>query len=233
MYVVITGASRGIGRALAYTYASHKYNLILTCEKNFALLEQIKKELIDLYNIKVIIKSGLIVEDDIKNINDDIYILINNAGKCQYDLCQDITYEKYKEIIYANLDYTFLTTKLIINKMKKNHFGVIINISSMWGIYGASNESIYAMTKGGINAFTKSLAKELEPIGVDVVAYAIGAVDTEMNNHLSFEEKKDFESTLTNKRMFTPNEIANTIYDETLKHAYKSGDIIELNNGLR
>lgn len=229
MFAVITGASRGIGKALAYKFASGGYDLILTCEKNIKILDDIKIDIEHTYNRKVIVKQGLLNEADLPN---DIYILVNNAGKCDYSLFQYVSYDKYKEIVYANLDYTFLTTKLISKTMIKAKLGVIINISSMWGILGSSMESIYSMTKGAINALTKSLAKEFKDSNIDVLAFALGAVDTEMNNHLNDEEKKDFVMSLENGKMWSPDEIAKKIFDITTFKNYNTGDIIELNNGL-
>ena len=230
MFVIITGASRGIGKALAYKFAEHNYDLLLTCEKNIDKLNGIKTDIESKYNKKVIAIKGELKESDLPN---DIYILINNAGKCDYNLIQDISYEKYKEIIYSNLDYTFLTTKLVSTQMIKKKQGIIVNISSMWGILGSSMESIYSMTKGGINAFTKSLAKEFKESNVDVIAFALGAVDTEMNGHLDEKEKAEFLKTLDNGRMFTADEVADKIYDIVCGKKYKSGDIIEMNNGLK
>ena len=157
MYIVITGASRGIGKALAYKFAEHGYDLVLTCEKNIDVLNSIKKDIEERFKRKVIAIKGEIEENVLP---DDIYILINNAGKCDYNLLQDVSIDKYKELVYSNLDYTFLTTKLVSKKLLKVKQGIIINISSMWGILGSSMETIYSMTKGGINAFTKALANE-------------------------------------------------------------------------
>lgn len=229
MFVVVTGASRGIGKELAYKFASHNYDLLLTCENNINELTKIKNDIESKFGKKVIIKKGLIEENEIPK---DTYILINNAGKCDYNLLQDVDYDRYKEIVYSNLDYTFLTTKLVSKVMLKNKQGIIANISSMWGILGASLESVYAMTKGGINAFTKSLAKEFRESSVDVIAFALGAVDTDMNKHLSEEERKSFELSLDNGRMFTAGEVADKIYEIVSNRKYESGDIIEINNGL-
>ena len=229
MFAVITGASRGIGKALAYKFAHNGYDLVLTCEKNIKLLNDVKNDIVTKYSRKVILKQGLLEECDLPN---DIYILINNAGKCDYNLFQDISYDRYKEIVYSNIDYTFLTTKLVCKKMLKAKQGVIMNISSMWGILGASMESIYSMTKGAINTLTKSLAKEFNYLGVDVIAFALGAVDTDMNNNLSEEEKNDFVKTLDNGRMLSAYEIAEKIYKIVLDKKYTTGEIIEINNGL-
>ena len=230
MFAVITGASRGIGKALAYKFSQHGYDLVLTCEKNIKLLNDIKKDIETKYNRKVIVKQGLLEEIDLPN---DIYILINNAGKCDYNLFQDISFDRYREIVYSNIDYAFLTTKIISKKMLKEKQGVIINISSMWGILGASMESIYSMTKGAINALTKSLAKEFKDSNVDVLAFALGAVDTEMNNHLNDDEKEKFLTTLDDGKMWEPYEIADKIYDIVVNKKYQTGDIVELNNGLK
>ena len=230
MYTIITGASRGIGKALAYKFAKSGYDLVLTCDKNIDLLNEIKNDIEKSFNRKVIVVKGELKE---VNIPSDVYILINNAGKCDYSLLQDISYDKYKELIYSNLDYTFLTTKLVSKQMVKVKQGVIINISSMWGILGSAMESIYSMTKGGMNAFTKALAKELRDSNVDVIAFALGAVDTDMNKHLTEDEKRMFLDTLDNKRMWTANEIADKIYDVVASKRYSTGDIIELNNGLK
>lgn len=230
MFVIITGASRGIGKALAYKFAEHNYELLLTCEKNIDQMNLIKDDIESKYNKKVIAIKGELKESDLPN---DIYILINNAGKCDYNLIQDISYEKYKEIIYSNLDYTFLTTKLVSKQMIKNKQGIIVDISSMWGILGSAMESVYSMTKGGINAFTKSLAKELKESNVDVIAIALGAVDTDMNSHLDDKERDEFLKTLDDGRMFTAEEIADKIYDIVSSKKYITGDIIEMNNGLK
>lgn len=229
MFAVITGASRGVGKALAYKYAEYGYDLVLTCEKNIEILNNIKEDIETKYKKKVIAKKGLLERDDLP---DDTYILINNAGKCDYNLLQDISYERYKEIIYANLDCAFLTTKIVSKKLLKNKQGIIINISSMWGILGSSMESIYSMTKGGINAFTKSLAKEFKESNVDVIAFALGAVDTDMNMHLTDEERKEFIKTLDNGKMWIADEVAEKIYNIVSNRKYNTGDIIEVNNGL-
>lgn len=230
MYIVITGASRGIGKALAYKFAEHGYDLVLTCEKSIDALNSIKKDIEERFKRKVIAIKGEIEENVLP---DDIYILINNAGKCDYNLLQGVSIDKYKELIYSNLDYTFITTKLVSKKLLKAKQGIIINISSMWGILGASMETIYSMTKGGINAFTKALAKELKDSNVDVVAFALGAVDTDMNNNLTSDEKEDFIKRLDNNRMYTTKEVADKIYNIISTNQYKTGDIIEINNGLK
>lgn len=238
MYAVITGGSRGIGKALAYEYAKHGFNLVLTCEKSLDLLAKIKDDIESNYRKKVIIKKGLLTDEDIKDISSDIYILINNAGKCDYNLLTDVSIDKYRELVETNLEYTFLTTKLISKYMIKKKQGVIANITSMWGILGSSCETIYSMTKAGLIGFTKAYAKEVMSSGVDVIAFALGAVNTDMCKMMATNEvmKKgidEFVKTLDGGRMYEPSEVATKIYDHISKNEYKSGDIIEINNGLR
>ena len=111
--------------------------------------------------------------------------------------------------------------------------GLIVNISSIWGIVGASLETIYSGTKGFVHTFTKALAKELEPSKIDVIAFALGMVDTEMNSHLSAEEKNEIASSLDNGKLFTKEEITQKIFEHVTNKNYKTGDIIPLDNGLQ
>lgn len=242
MYAVITGGSRGIGKALAYEYAKHGFDLVLTCEKNIDLLNNVKLDIEKQYKKKVIVKKGLLDENDIKDIASDIYILINNAGKCDYNMLTDVSIDRFREIVYANLEYTFFTTKLLSKYMIKKKDGVIANITSMWGILGSACEVVYSLTKAGLIGFTKAYAKELKDANVDVIAFALGAVNTDMCKEMVslYKDKEELEKgiaefvkTLDDGRMYEPNEIAEKIYDYISKKDFSSGDIIELNNGLK
>lgn len=239
IYAVITGASRGIGSALANECANAGYGLILTCEKNIELLEMLKSS-IETKNPKLkesihCIKGNL--NENILNAllkkDDQIFLLINNASKANYKLLQDLTIEEWNDLLKSNLTTVFENTKAVLHNMIHNKQGIILNISSMWGLVGASNEVAYSATKGGVNIFTKALAKELEPNNIETFALALGMVDTDMNKHLTKEERKAVENTLTNKKMFSKEEIANKIFDIIKYHKFKNGEIIEINNGLK
>ena len=232
MFVVITGASRGIGMELAYIYAKHKYNLFLTCKKNIIELYRLKNELEEKFGIVVIIKKGHIENGDLEKIN-DIYLLINNASIAEYNLFCDTTIDRYYEIIDANIIDCLLATREVLPKLQKNKMGIILNISSIWGIVGSSMESVYSLTKAGIIGFTKSLAKENEFTGVSIFSIALGMVDTDMNNNLSNEDKKNIIEKLDNKKMMTKEFVANKIFEIILNNSYKNGDVIEINNGLK
>ena len=126
----------------------------------------------------------------------------------------------------------FHATKASLPYMINEKNGLIINISSIWGIVAASLETIYSGTKGFVNTFTKALAKELEPSNIDVIAFALGMVDTEMNSHLSDEEKNEIAKSLDNGKLFTKEEIAQKIFEFVTNKNFKTGSIISLDNGL-
>lgn len=229
MYAIITGASRGIGKELAITFASHKYNLVLNCKNNFKQLCNLKSELEKKYNVRVYVKKDQIEYSDIEKI-DDIYILINNASIPYRKLLIDIDKKEYNEVIDSNLTQTVFTTKFFIKKNLKRNQGIVINISSIWGSIGASMESIYSLTKAAIENFTKSLSKEY--VNFDFICFSLGAVDTDMNNIFSEEDKKVILKNLKNNSFLNKNEITDIIYNTISNHKYKSGDIIYINNGL-
>ena len=247
--VFITGASRGIGSALASIFAKGGYDLILSCDKNYNLLKADAKELFSKYGITITIvrydknQNKFLVEQTYGNNTDGIYfdekenniktdILINNASKALYGLFQDTKEEEWNEIINSNLTTMFHASKSVLQYMIHEKKGLIVNISSIWGIVGASLETIYSGTKGFVNTFTKALAKELEPSSIDVIAFALGMVDTEMNSHLSKDEKKEILDRLTGGRMFTKEEIAQQIFGQVTSKNYKTGEIITIDNGL-
>ena len=247
--VFITGASRGIGSALASIFAKGGYDLILSCDKNYNLLKADAKELFSKYGITITIvrydknQNKFLVEQTYGNNTDGIYfdekenniktdILINNASKALYGLFQDTKEEEWNEIINSNLTTMFHASKSVLQYMIHEKKGLIVNISSIWGIVGASLETIYSGTKGFVNTFTKALAKELEPSKIDVIAFALGMVDTEMNSYLSDEEKNEIAKSLDGGKLFTKEEIAQKIFEHATNKNFKTGSIISLDNGL-
>ena len=168
---LITGASRGIGAATSRLFASKGYNLIISCSKSYDQLSKLQKDLELEYNI-----SCVAVKADVSNPTEVNYmfeaafkrfggvdILINNAGISYTGLLQDMTDDSWDTVIGTNLSSVFYCCKQAIPYMIQQHEGCIINVSSVWGIVGASCEVAYSASKGGINAFTKALAKELGP----------------------------------------------------------------------
>ncbi|MDE5781430.1 MAG: SDR family NAD(P)-dependent oxidoreductase [Lachnospiraceae bacterium] len=238
-YVIITGASRGIGNAIAEKFASQGYNLILTCNINIELLNKLcgqleKKYSVLCYGFKCDGGSSESVAslfDNIKKLIPDIDIVINNAGISHMGLLQDMSNEQWENVITSNLTSVFYMCRSIIPHFVHNKYGRIINISSVWGEQGASCEAAYSASKAGINGLTKALAKELAPSGIQVNAIAFGAIDTEMNSFLSDNEKKVLEEEIPFGRMATPQEAASFVYQLAHSEPYLTGQIISFNGG--
>lgn len=237
--IIITGASRGIGNATATMFAAHKCNLILTCKNNINMLNEFSNSLIKTYGIechayKCDGSSVASVDEFFNNASQylpDVDAIINNAGISKIGLLQDMSYDDWNEIVSSNLSAAFYMSKNIIPYFLKSKSGKIINISSVWGNVGASCEVAYSATKGGINSFTKALAKELAPSNIQVNAVAFGAIDTEMNKFLSDDERTSLEDEIPAGRMAAPKEAAEMIYDLVNAPSYLTGQVISFDGG--
>lgn len=158
-------------------------------------------------------------------------VLVNNAGISYIGLLQNMTTEDWERIIHTNLTSVFNCSKLAIPGMIAQKYGKIINISSVWGVVGASCEVAYSATKGGINAFTKALAKELAPSGIQVNAVACGAIDTEMNQFLKEDDLIALVDEIPTGRLGSAEEVADLVYHLGYKNSYLTGQIIGLDGG--
>ncbi len=233
--VLITGASRGIGRASAAAFAKAGYNLILNCIHNKELLTTYVKELSDTYGIFCISFTGDISDYKIceemfakaKEAFGGVDVLINNAGISYVGLLSEMTFKEWNHVIGTNLTSVFNCSKLAIPYMVSKKEGKIINVSSVWGCSGASCEAAYSASKGGINALTQALAKELAPSNIQVNAVACGAIATEMNNHLSKEELQSLADEIPAGRMGTPKEVADYLLQLAEAPSYLTGQIIK------
>jgi 3-oxoacyl-[acyl-carrier protein] reductase len=236
--VLITGASRGIGKAIAVKFAKKGYNVAINCLRNEDQLLQTKKEL-ESYQISCLSYLGDMGDlnqcqefyDRIRKQFGSPDILVNNAGISYIGLLQDMSTEAWDRIIRTNLTSTFNCSKLAIPGMVEKKSGKIINISSVWGVAGASCEVAYSATKGGINAFTKALAKELAPSNIQVNAIACGAIDTEMNRFLEEDELIALTEEIPTGRLGKAEEVADLVYHLGYKNAYLTGQIIGLDGG--
>ena len=161
---LITGASRGIGRAAAERFAENGYDLVLTCHNSMSALESLSANLQSAYGISCMpILADMGVEADVTRLFTHIShldVLVNNAGMAYFGLLSDMTASQWHRILAVNLDSCFYTCRAAIPLMLKSHRGSIINVSSVWGAQGASLEVAYSASKGGMNAFTRALAKE-------------------------------------------------------------------------
>lgn len=238
--VLITGSSRGIGAAIARRL-NDKYKIVINYnnskKKAFELLYELRKT-----NPNVIaIKADVSKEDEVNMMFDvaeknfsNVDILINNAGISHFSLIQDIEFDIWKDVINTNLNSVFLSSKRAIPNMISKGEGVIINMSSIWGDFGASMEALYSTSKGAINTFTKSMAKELAPSGIRVNAIAPGIVETDMmKNDFTENELDKLKSEVPTNRFAKPEEIAGLVrYLISDEASYITGDIIHINGGF-
>lgn len=235
-YALITGASRGIGRAIAKAFAAAGYDLYLTCIHSEQMLLDYCRELSETYGIRAIAFCGDMGDfETVQSLFADIRhldVLVNNAGISHIGLLSDMTPREWRRLMSTNLDACFYTCKLAVPLMVHEKRGRIINISSIWGNVGASCEVAYSACKGGLNAFTRALAKELAPSNIQVNAIACGVIDTEMNACFSDEERKALEDEIPAGRFGTPDEVAALAVQLATGNEYLTGQIITLDGGF-
>lgn len=232
---LVTGASRGIGRAIAEALAAEGYRLYLTCKSSEADLTQLSHQLSARFSIEctpVIADMGdaRAVERLFSQIS-DLTLLVNNAGVSHIGLLHQMSVPEWQNLMNVNLNALFYTCRLAIPVMLRRHAGKIINISSVWGNAGASMEVAYSASKGGVNAFTRALAKELAPSGIQVNAIACGVIDTAMNGCFSPEELEALRDEIPSDRIGQPEEVAELVLSLLHAPAYLTGQIITLDGG--
>lgn len=238
--VLITGSSRGIGAAIARRLAKN-YKIVINYNSSKDAALSLLSELRKINPLVIAIKADVSKQDEVQAMFDiieknfgSVDILINNAGISHFSLIQDMTYEKWKEVIDINLNSVFLNSKRAIAKMVEKKSGVIINISSIWGENGASMEACYSASKGAINAFTKALAKELAPSNIRVNAIAPGIVDTDMmRSDFNKSDLCNLKTEIGLNRFANPDEIAGLVeYLISDEASYITGDVININGGF-
>ena len=237
MNVLITGASGGIGRAVAIEFAKHKYNIIGCAKTNAKGLAETKKTIEDTgvkcYTSICDITNENAVIDFISSSTKEIGsvdILVNNAGISFIGLIQDMSIDEWNNVINTNLTSVFLMSKHIIPYMIKKQKGHIINISSVWGNVGASMEAAYSASKGGLNSFTKALAKELAPSNILVNAISPGFINTEMNKCFDNDELNAIFDEIPLGRGGEVDEVAEFVY-KIARSRYLTGQIITIDGG--
>lgn len=239
--VLVTGSSRGIGKAIATHFAKLGCKVVINGHQNLDQLEKTYEELKAINPNVIMIKADVTNPDEVENMFRIIYdsfgkvdILINNAGISRSNLINDTKFDEWNQIISTNLTSVFLVSKAALNSMILNKSGCIINISSMWGIYGASCEIAYSTSKGGLNTFTKALAKEVGPSKIRVNAIACGFIDTTMNDCYTEEEKNEFIYNHTIiEEMGTTQDVANLVtFLASDKARYITGQVIGVDGGF-
>ena len=277
---IITGASRGIGRETAKTYAKEGYSLLLNCEKNIALLEELKTEIEEETKVskaerkvvlatveetlqkfdnskekdssennfknnfdqspEIILKQGSFSSaflegyfhaKETERVEIDELVLIINQGKSILRLTQEYSADETDKLLQANLLEPFQLVQRMIPYLLRVKEGRILFSSSVWGNVGASMESLYSLTKGGINSFVKALGKELAPSHIAVNAVAFGAVDTDMNAWLTGEERSSLEEEIPYGRMATVEEAADFLLLLSKAPLYLTAQVIPFDGG--
>ncbi|MDU5106333.1 SDR family oxidoreductase [Clostridium sp.] len=237
---LVTGATRGIGKAIAIELIKEGATVILNYSKDDLSAEETLKEIEALGGYAKLYKGDISNYEVCKNMMDfvittfgKIDILINNAAVSFRGLFMDFSERNINNIFGINVLGAMYLSKEAIPHMLSKCSGNIINISSIWGEAGASCEVLYSSTKGAINLFTKSLAKELAPMGIRVNAIAPGVIDTEMNSFLSTEEREELEEEIPFGRFGSPEEIAKMIiFLCSDKCKYLTGQIIKIDGGM-
>lgn len=233
---LITGASRGIGKAIAQTFAEAGYDLYLTCIKSETVLQHYCLALTEKYGIRAVCFCGDLGDYEtvctlFQNIP-RLDVLVNNAGISHIGLLSDMTPEEWHRIMSTNLDACFYTCKLAVPLMVHEKSGRIINISSIWGNVGASMEAAYSASKGAVNSLTKALAKELAPSNICVNAIACGVIDTEMNHCFSEEEMQALIDEIPADRLGRPQEVAALALQIAEAPSYMTGQILTIDGGF-
>lgn len=232
---LVTGASRGIGRAIAEALAGEGYHLYLTCRHSEAELTHLSCILSESFHIKCTpILADMGNPQDVERVFSQIgelTLLVNNAGISHVGLLHEMSTEQWQSLMNVNLNALFYTCRLAIPLMLKQHSGKILNISSVWGNVGASMEVAYSASKGGVNAFTKALAKELAPSGIQVNAIACGLIDTDMNRGFSREDLEQLRSEIPADQIGQPGEVARLTLSLLQAPDYLTGQIITMDGG--
>lgn len=235
--VIVTGASRGIGRNIAKELSIKGYQVIANYNKSEKEILDLKQELLD-KNINIdIFKADVSKREEVQKLVDyvikkykKIDILINNAGISQIKEFTQLTDEDWNKMINTNLNSVFYMTQEVCKNMIQNKSGCIINISSIWGITGASCEVHYSVSKAGVDAMTKALAKELGPSNIRVNSIAPGIIDTDMNKKLSKEDLKEIKEEIPLEKIGKTIDIEKCI-EWLIEDNYTTGQIISINGG--
>ena len=235
---LITGGTRGIGRAIAFEFLQRGYEVIINYCSNESAAIATQAEFNMLGYCPVLMRADVSDEAQVRDMFSEIFrlynkidVLVNNAGISYVGVIQDTTAAEWDKIFGVNVRGAFLCSRAVTDRMIGAGGGSIINISSIWGEVGASCEVAYSATKGGVIAFTKALAKELAPSRITVNCVAPGVIDTAMNGRLNAAERRALAEEIPLGRFGTPEEVAECVYYlATAK--YVTGQIVGADGGF-
>ena len=238
--VLVTGASGGIGGACARLFAAEGYKVALHYNNDESSAQALKTELCAAGCECVCVQADLKCDEQVKNMVaevekslGEIAVLVNNAGVAQQKLFTDTTQQDYDHVFCANTLGTVNCSRAVLPAMVRNKSGRIINISSMWGVSGASCEVLYSASKAAVIGFTKALAKEVGPSGITVNCIAPGVINTKMNGHLSNEDMAALCDETPLCRIGEPEEVAEAVlFFASEKASFITGQTLSVDGGF-
>lgn len=237
---VVTGGSRGIGRAIALELASCGANVVVNYTKNSAAADAVVDEIKAMGTLGIAVKADVSIASEVENLVNEVLntlgsidILVNNAGITRDNLIIRMTEKEFDDVINTNLKGAFICTKAVSKVMIKQKSGKIINVSSVVGIVGNAGQSNYAAAKAGIIGFTKSMAKELAKRNINVNAVAPGFIQTDMTSVLSDKVKEEFIKNIPLMRIGKPEDIAKGAAFLASEYSdYITGQVINIDGGM-
>ncbi len=238
--VLITGASRGIGRAAALAFAGEGFNVAVNYNKSEEMAQSLCSELcgygVDARAYRADVSDKSAVNEMVLRIAEEleeITVLVNNAGIAEQSLFSDITEEMWDRMFAVNVKGTYNCTQAVLPHMIHEKQGRIVNISSMWGISGASCEVHYSASKAALIGFTKALAKEVGLSGITVNCIAPGVIATDMNKMLSEETLAELKEETPLNRIGTPEDAAEAILFLASDRAkFITGQVLSVDGGF-
>jgi 3-oxoacyl-[acyl-carrier protein] reductase len=237
---VVTGGSRGIGRAIALLLAEKGANVVVNYTSNSEAALEVVKKIEEMGAAAMAVKADVSKSDQVENLVNEVLntfgsidILVNNAGITRDNLIIRMTEQEFDEVINTNLKGAFICTKSVSRVMIKQKSGKIINVSSVVGIIGNAGQSNYAAAKAGLIGFTKSMAKELAKRGINVNAVAPGFIETDMTSKLSEKVKEEFVKNIPLVRPGKPEDIAKAVLFLASEYSdYITGQVINIDGGM-
>ena len=237
---VVTGGSRGIGRAIALELASCGANVVVNYTRNSKAADEVVAEIEAMGLSGMAVKADVSIASEVENLVNEVLktfgsidILVNNAGITRDNLIIRMTEKEFDEVINTNLKGAFICTKAVSRVMIKQKSGKIINVSSVVGIVGNAGQSNYAAAKAGLIGFTKSMAKELAKRGINVNAVAPGFIQTDMTSVLPDNVKEEFLKSIPLMRIGKPEDIAKTVLFLVSEYSdYITGQVINIDGGM-
>lgn len=235
--IIVTGGSRGIGAGIVKLLAEENNNIVLNYNKSEENAKKIQNECTDLGKNVEIFKADVTKREEVRRLVEftiqkykKIDVLINNAGISQSKLFTEVTDEEWRYVIDNNLTSVFYMSQEVVPHMIQQQSGCIINISSIWGMVGSSCESVYSVSKAGVDGLTKALAKELGPSHIRVNSIAPGLIDTQMNQDLSEKVLEEIKEETPLGKIGMPEDIAKCV-KWLIEDEFTTGQIISINGG--